>query len=439
MRGELGKDSSTGGNVTRVISNAVTNDKKSDVDSDKSDVLLAGSDDWPKDWTKGLNPQIAYGIILLSVPIVPILPKFQFSASIYFTAVALWGIYVGSHRSLKRRQAQKISLKQSFVVPIICSVSLFGFYCLLRFFPDLDLKTFISFYLTFVGALAVGSNFSDLFSSSLPQFNQYSQRIDFPKWLITSEGQPVHINVSPTDVLAGIIGILAAVGSCQPDAPFTLGNFVAVCIVTELLQLLSLNSFLTASTMLVGLLLYDVFWVFGSSQIFGDNVMLTVATSNSFDGPMKLIFPQWNENSPNPYSILGLGDLAAPGLLMALMLRFDRFRSRQLAAATADVAGIGADVAVTSAESAGEEKSYERQVAVEDKSYFNASIVAYLAGLALTIGVNSYTGAAQPALLYLVPSLLLGLLSLSLSRSETDTLFKYQDDPALGEGEGEGE
>ena len=36
-------------------------------------------------------------------------------------------------------------------------------------------------------------------------------------------------------------------------------------------------SFATAATMLCGLLLYDVFWVFGSSHVFGDNVMVTVS------------------------------------------------------------------------------------------------------------------------------------------------------------------
>lgn len=117
------------------------------------------------------------------------------------------------------------------------------------------------------------------------------------------------------------VGIAAAVASKQTGAPFTLNNFIAVCIVTELLQLLSLGryisdtgpepiafhylrnskaismmwlcdmsrvphvlwvclcSFATAAAMLSGLLLYDVFWVFGSSHVFGDNVMVTVSDS----------------------------------------------------------------------------------------------------------------------------------------------------------------
>ena len=38
-----------------------------------------------------------------------------------------------------------------------------------------------------------------------------------------------------------------------------------------------ISSFVTAASLLSGLLLYDVFWVFGSSHVFGDNVMVTVS------------------------------------------------------------------------------------------------------------------------------------------------------------------
>ncbi len=42
-----------------------------------------------------------------------------------------------------------------------------------------------------------------------------------------------------------VVGVGAAVASKQSGAPFTLNNFIAVCIVTELLQLLSLGRYLT--------------------------------------------------------------------------------------------------------------------------------------------------------------------------------------------------
>jgi minor histocompatibility antigen H13 len=45
-----------------------------------------------------------------------------------------------------------------------------------------------------------------------------------------------------------------------------------------MLQQVGLQSFRTAAVLLSGLLLYDVFWVFGSSNVFGDNVMMTVVS-----------------------------------------------------------------------------------------------------------------------------------------------------------------
>ena len=38
--------------------------------------------------------------------------------------------------------------------------------------------------------------------------------------------------------------------------------------------------------MFVGLFLYDVFWVFGSKSVFGDNVMVTVA--KGLNAPIKV-------------------------------------------------------------------------------------------------------------------------------------------------------
>lgn len=105
------------------------------------------------------------------------------------------------------------------------------------------------------------------------------------------------------------MGIGIDILSKQAEAPFTVNNFIAVCIVTELLNLLSLGryadsnhinhsflvyegvflffcvklqlscSFVTAAATLCGLLLYDVIWVFGSPYVFGDNVMVSVSSS----------------------------------------------------------------------------------------------------------------------------------------------------------------
>jgi len=56
--------------------------------------------------------------------------------------------------------------------------------------------------------------------------------------------------------------------------PYFHTAFPACAITTDILQLVGLKSFRVAGVMLVGLLLYDVFWVFGSPTAVGDNVSI---------------------------------------------------------------------------------------------------------------------------------------------------------------------
>jgi hypothetical protein len=63
--------------------------------------------------------------------------------------------------SLKGQMPSKMTLENSFAVPFFSSAVLFGFWCLLKYFPDLDLKVVLKSYLFLVGSIAVGSNFSE--------------------------------------------------------------------------------------------------------------------------------------------------------------------------------------------------------------------------------------------------------------------------------------
>lgn len=65
--------------------------------------------------------------------------------------------------------------------------------------------------------------------------------------------------------------------------------------------------------------------------------MLSVATSDVITGPMRLLYPRPEgasdmEAGKFPFSLLGLGDLAVPGLLACLTLRFDASRATDMGA-----------------------------------------------------------------------------------------------------------
>eukprot|EP00898_Chlorokybus_atmophyticus_P002500 jgi/Chlat1/3250/Chrsp22S00254 len=230
---------------------------------------------------------------------------------------------------------------------------------------------------------------------------------EFPKWLVydddNEEGDKKEVTTTLrlTDFIALAVGVGVAFANLQSGGDFTVNNVIAVCIASDILQLLSIGS---------GLLLYDVFWVFGSPSVFGESVMVAVATSDAFEGPIKLIFPSAMVNAKLRYSLLGLGDVAIPGLLAALLLRFDRWRHQQ-GYASSSTSRVDDDDTSAS----------------QSKLYFYTCFSSYVLGLVLTTVINKYTNAAQPALLYLVPATLCSTLALTLVRKETRLLFGYQD------------
>merc|ERR1712088_985163 len=101
-----------------------------------------------------------------------------------------------------------------------------------------------------------------------------------------------------------------------------------------------LPSLKVSTLLLSGLLLYDVFWVFFSKYIFNANVMVRVATRPA-DNPVgamarkfhiggamaknaprlslpgKLVFP--STQNTGHFSMLGLGDIVMPGLLLCFV------------------------------------------------------------------------------------------------------------------------
>ena len=100
--------------------------------------------------------------------------------------------------------------------------------------------------------------------------------------------------------------------------------------------------------------------------------MVSVATS--LDLPMKILWPKSKTFSmENGSMMLGLGDIVVPGTFISLALRYDHFRYTKA----------------------------HPSAGTFTRPYFIASLVAYVAGLATTMGVMHVFHSAQPALLYL--------------------------------------
>jgi len=115
--------------------------------------------------------------------------------------------------------------------------------------------------------------------------------------------------------------------------------------------------------------------------------MVSVATG--LDLPIKLVWPKSLAfASTSGFAMLGLGDIVIPGAFISLALRFDFARA---------LAKIR--VGVKAGASPGHGVDGKR--VVFSKPYFTTGMVAYIAGLVVTIVVMHVFQAAQPALLYL--------------------------------------
>lgn len=201
---------------------------------------------------------------------------------------------------------------------------------------------------------------------------------------------------------------------------------MGLCV--ALIALVQLPNLKVSTLLLIGLLIYDVFWVFFSSYIFSTNVMVRVATrpaenpigllakklhifsiGNSapkLSLPGKLVFPSL-QNSGH-FSMLGLGDIVMPGLLLCFVLRYDSYKQTQTVPSEAGPAPIPTTSPT---------KYYHRI------TYFHCSLVGYFLGLLTSTISSEMFQAAQPALLYLVPFTLGPLLVMAYLKGDLKRMW----------------
>ena len=184
--------------------------------------------------------------------------------------------------------------------------------------------------------------------------------------------------------------------------------------------------------------------------------MVTVA--KNLDQPIKLVFPRPDEPSTVPgepptksFSMLGLGDIVLPGIMIALALRFDLYlfylKKQKKIATTSSTLSTSNSVKAEGQEitekapyisvsgNIGERfwtarlPSHMQLAKLRSSSfstpYFTASMIGYVLGMLTTLGVMSAFQHAQPALLYLVPGVLGALWGTAVVRGEVGLMWEY--------------
>eukprot|EP00727_Mastigamoeba_balamuthi_P011595 m51a1_g7058 hypothetical protein (331) ;mRNA; f:167327-168585 len=145
--------------------------------------------------------------------------------------------------------------------------------------------------------------------------------------------------------------------------------------------------------LLLGVFLaYDVFWVFLSPLFFGgSSVMESVAigllpSAGEAAYPILLSFPRWIDSG---FNLLGLGDIILPGVYLSFLYRMDVLKEHLL--------------------DTGMRQQRKRYRWLE--FYFPTGLAAYFLSLVWTMIMLVILKRGQPALLYLVPGVLLSTMA----------------------------
>ena len=192
-------------------------------------------------------------------------------------------------------------------------------------------------------------------------------------------------------------------------------DYLAVAIAMVSLGQVALESFLAGASLLGGLFLYDALSVFKS------DAMVTVATK--IEAPVKLLFAGASAPTDGryPFAVLGLGDIAVPGAFLAMLRQFDIEQWYKSGGSGGAKAAAAAAAAMEPLEGA----SLDFYADMETP-YFSSGLLAYSIGIAATFGVLATTGQGQPALFYIVPSLLAASLATAASRGELPELLAFK-------------
>ncbi|KAK7513855.1 intramembrane protease 2 [Phyllosticta citriasiana] len=252
-----------------------------------------------------------------------------------------------------------------------------------------------------------------------------------------------------------VLGLVAVLYFNFVDKPWFLTNLMGFAFSYGALQIMSPTTFGTGTLLLSALFFYDIYMVFFTPM------MVTVA--KSLDIPIKLLFPRPDVPSEDPnkppvkqHAMLGLGDVVLPGIMIGLALRFDLYMfylrrqyrtgvapsSATPTSTTADDAAKGSDKATETQQAQLRKVSYTSvsgrwgeylwsAKAYHDfgfpTPYFKATMAGYVVGMLFTLAAMQIANHPQPALLYLVPGVLISAWATALFRGELKEMWEFSE------------
>ena len=264
-----------------------------------------------------------------------------------------------------------------------------------------------------------------------------------------------NFKIGPQGCISFVIALAAQIYFNLVDKPWWLTNALGFSFAYNALQIISPTTSWTGTLILGTLFIYDIYFVFFTPM------MVTVATK--LDIPAKLLFPRprgpGEESGRQYFSMLGLGDVVLPGMMIGFALRFDlylfylRKQTRREIEKPAksdsnDNVNAGSVKGKAIEEITEKDKWYpasggwgekfwtsRKAIITSDrfhgtifpKPYFHACLIGYVAGMIVTLGIMQIFGHAQPALLYLVPGVLGAFWGTAFLKGDVKTLWEFSE------------
>jgi len=317
-------------------------------------------------------------------------------------------VYYGSQRSTDSPAEETMTTKDAMMFPVVGSCVLFGMFLVFKFFAKEYINMLLHVYFIFLGAVCIGSTVLPFVAMVMG--NNPALVLDFKLTIpfYHKAGESDEVKATKTEVVGYSIGLVGALwyGLTKHWAA---NNLIGACFCIQGIEMMSIGSIVNGIVLLIGLFFYDIFWVFGTNFIMGDGNSVMVSVAKNFEAPIKLLFPKTLPSVAGQFSMLGLGDIVIPGFYVAMCLRYDK--------TTDNVTRV-----------------------------FQWCFVGYCLGLGCTVFVMHVFKAAQPALLYIVPAILIFSFAGAAAAGKfndflwwTEEAAPTEEDAAAAEAEADGE
>ncbi|RJE18286.1 signal peptide peptidase [Aspergillus sclerotialis] len=312
--------------------------------------------------------------------------------------------------------------------------------------------------------------------------------------------QKIKFRMGLLDVVSVVVAVAVTGYFSMVSNPWYLTNFVGISFCYCALQIMSPSTFWTGSLILGSLFLYDIYFVFFTPVMVTVATKVDAPIKLLFPRPSMpweavtttpseatttvpweaTTTTPWGATTTNPWepeimnwdpesmapvpwpedikapslAMLGLGDIVLPGLVICMALRFDLFlyyklKGTQKAKAEKEGKEFVAPQYQTATGGWGERfwsapvrrSESELEPPYHDartfpKTYFQVCIFGYTLGMIATFVAMSYFEHGQPALLYLVPGVLLSLWGTAWFKGDIREMWNFSD---VLEGEEDGD